>query len=278
MYRKLLAAVNEHVNSEIAARYALAVARAAGAGITFCSVREPFHSDNDAARAREAVDRLLQRAAVMGVAAEPLFESGDPAAKIAAMAADRRIDLVFAATRRKDADRRFFTGTVARRLSLKLPCAVALVRVVHLGRIHPRDILIPLKARIDHVPERARFASLLAQAFDSRLFLFHITRPLRTFFHGEIHLTPLQWEENLPPDIRVFIDHLDRQAVSHEKKLAPGSAGKKIGIEAAARRSDLIVMGASTRSLFTAIFRGSPVERVLRDTPCDLIIFKPGRP
>jgi len=34
-------------------------------------------------------------------------------------------------------------------------------------------------------------------------------------------------------------------------------------------------MGASERSLLSSILKGNPVEEVLRETPCDLIILKP---
>jgi nucleotide-binding universal stress UspA family protein len=35
-------------------------------------------------------------------------------------------------------------------------------------------------------------------------------------------------------------------------------------------------MGASERSLLKSIIRGNPVEEVLRETPCNLIILRPG--
>jgi len=46
-------------------------------------------------------------------------------------------------------------------------------------------------------------------------------------------------------------------------------------VEAALHRSDLIVMGASERSLVQSLIWGNPVEKVLRETPCNLIIFLP---
>ena len=55
----------------------------------------------------------------------------------------------------------------------------------------------------------------------------------------------------------------------------PGAVGKSITIEGAAKRHDLIVMGASQRSLWASFLKGNPVEDVLRQTPCDLIILNP---
>jgi nucleotide-binding universal stress UspA family protein len=63
--------------------------------------------------------------------------------------------------------------------------------------------------------------------------------------------------------------------VPHEKRLIPGKTGRNITTEATAKRFDLVIMGASERSLLSSIFTGNPVEVVLRETPCDLIILKP---
>ena len=273
MYKKVLAAVNEHLNSEVSARYALHLAKETGARIYFCSIAENGLGTKGFHLAEEAVKRLSHSAAELGVKTDCILQTGSPIEQIKKIVAAEGIDIAFAATRREDVEKRFYTRTVSRRLSLSLPCSVAMVRVVHMGRVHPRKILVPLKARIDHIAERAHFAATMARAFDARLSLFHAARPLRRFFHGEIHLTPPEWEIRLPKDIIRFIDDLDRQGVAYDKKLTPGSAGLSITIEAAAKRHDLIIMGSSDRSLLNSLIRGNPVERVLRETVCDLIIL-----
>ena len=277
MYRKILAAVNEQVNSEVAGRYAKHLARAAGAKLILCSVHERGQTETTFELARESAKRLQHAARELGVETETIFESGDAVEKIRSLVRAEGIDIVFAATRREDVQHRYYAGrTTARQLLLHLPCSVALVRVVHMGRISPREILVPLKAHIDHIPGRAYFTSLLAKAFESKVHVFHVTRPLRTFFHGEIHLTPVEWDEKVPADLSRFIGHLDGYGIAHEKRLAPGAAGRTITIEAASRRRDLIVMGASERGVLDFILRGNPVEYVLRETPCNLIVLKPG--
>jgi nucleotide-binding universal stress UspA family protein len=277
MYRKVLAAVNEHVNSEVAARYATHLARAAGAELFFFSVRQPGQTEAAFELAQNAAKRLQHRAREIDIDAECLFETGDPVEKIRAIVLAEGIDLVFTATRREDVMHRIIRGgTTARKLLPGLPCSVALVRVVHMGRTHPRDILVALKEQIDHIPERSEFTALLAKAFEARIHLFHVTIPVKKFFHGEMHLTPVEWEEKIPPDMSRFISHLDGFGVEHENRLSPGKAGKSIAIEAASRRRDLIVMGASERGIIDQLLHRTPVEEVLRETPCNLIILKPG--
>jgi len=276
MYRNILAAINEHVNSEIAARYALSFAKQANARICFCTIGENKGiAGKDFHMAEEAVKRLSSRARELGVPSDCIFKTGDPFVQLSEVSVAENIDLVFAATRHEDVEKRFYARTTAKRLLLSLPCSVALVRVVHMGRIHPQEILVPLKANINHISDRAEFTALLANAFGAKVHLFHVTKPMKKFFRGEIHLTPAEWAEKIPPDISSFIDHIDSHRVVYEKRLITGRTGRTIAIEAAVRRRDLIIMGASERGHLDFRLRGSPVEEVLRDTPCNLIIFKP---
>jgi len=275
IYRRILSAVNEHFNSEITARYAINLAKACVSKLYICFIAERGMPEQRFSRAEDAMKRLFIEAERMGMEVEGIIETGDPVSEIDRIVRHEGIDIVFASTRREDVEKRFYAGTVARNLSLKLPCSVALVRVVHTGRIHPRNILVPLKAKVDHMRERAYFIAKMAECFDSKVFIFHVTRPITKFFHGEVYLTPAQWEKRLPDDISDFIGHIERYNVEFEKRLSPGSAAKSITIEAASKRHDLIIMGASERGLLSSLIKGNPVEDVLRETPCDLIILKP---
>ena len=275
MYRKVLSAVNEHLNSEISARYAMHLARACGAKFYMCFIAEKDISQAGISKAEDAMKRIFIEARDMDIEVEGITESGNPVGEIDNIVRHEGIDIVFASTRRQDVERRFYAGTIARKLSLNLTCSVALVKVVHMGRIQPKRILVPLKARIDHVKERAYFTAKFAQSFNSKVFLFHATKPITRFFHGEMHLTPIEWEKKLPHDILGFTEHLKKYNIEFERRLLPGATARSITIEAASKRHGLIIMGASERSLLTSILRGNPVERVLRETPCNLIILKP---
>lgn len=275
MYRKILTAVNEHLNSEITARYAMNLARVSEAKLYLCFIAEKGLSAITLDRAEESIKRIFIESREMDINVETITETGDPVRKISEIVRHEGVDIVFASTRREDVEKRFYAGTVARRLSVSLPCSVALIRVVHIGRIHPREILVPLKARINHVEERAYFTAKIAQAFGSKVFLFHAPEPISKFFHGEIHFTSLEWEKKLPKDISHFMEHLRRYKIIHTGRSVPGSTGKTITIEAFSKRHDLLIMGASERSLLSSILKGNPVEEVLRNTPCDLIILRP---
>ena len=275
MYNKILAAVNEHLNSEVTARYALHLARACNAKLYICFISEKGMSPHDRRTAEDTVNRLFNEALDLNIETERIAEMGNPVVEIGKIVRHENIGIVFASTRREDIEKRFYTGTIARSLSLKLTCSVALMRIVHSGRVHPKRILAPLKARVDHVTERAAFVTQMARAFESKVFVFHTPKPIEKFFHGEIHLTPPEWEERISHDISHFMEYLKQHDIEHEGRLLPGKTARNITIEAFAKRHDLIIMGASERSLLASLLKGNPVEEVLRETPCELIILKP---
>jgi len=275
MYKKILAAVNEHLNSEVTARYALRLAKDLNSKLYLCFVAEKGMSPHDRRTAEDAVNRLFNETLDLNIQTERIAETGEPVAEIGKIVRHENIGLVFASTRREDIQKRFYTGTIARKLSLKPPCSVALVRVVHSGRIHPKRILVPVKARINHVKERACFTTHMARAFGSKVLVFHTPKPIAKFFHGEIHLTPPEWEERISPDISHFMEYIKQHDIESEGRLLPGSTARNITMEAFAKRHDLIIMGASERSLLASLLKGNPVEEVLRETSCDLIILKP---
>jgi nucleotide-binding universal stress UspA family protein len=226
-------------------------------------------------RAEETIKRLFNEAMNIGIQVEGITETGEPLNEIEKIVHREKVSIVFASTRREDVEKRFYAGTVARSLSLHLPCSVALVRVVHMGRVRPKNILLPLKAKINYIKERTYFIAKMAEGFGSKVFVFHATKPITKFFHGELHLTPVEWGKRLPQDISDVMEYLRKYKIDFEGKLVPGAIGRSITIEAASKRQDLIIMGASERSLLSSLLKGNPVEDVLRETPCDLIILKP---
>ncbi len=274
MYEKILAAVNEFTNSELAARYALALSQSCNAKLFLVFVVQEGIDKNTFRRAELALERLFIDAENRGIEVKSITEKGEPVKNIYNIVRKEHIDLVFTATRREDVSKRFFAKTVARELILKMPCSVAMVRIVRMGRIHPVNILVPLKGIMRDIEERAFFVGKLASGFNSKVTIFHCPEPLTDFFHGKIYLSPAMREKHIPGDIETFTEYLSRHMIINEKRTSYGTISKAITIEAAHKRNDLIIMGASERSLIKSLISGNPVEEVLKETPCDLIVLK----
>ncbi len=275
MYKKVLAAVNEFTNSEVAAHYAIALSESSKAKLLLVFVATEGITKDRFKQAESALERLFMEAKGRGIEVESITEKGDPLKKLHDIVKKDNVDIVFNATRREDVSKRFFVRTLARELMLKLPCSVAMVRVVRMGKIHLKNILVPLKGHMTRIEERACFVAKLAQGFGSDVTLFYSTKPITSYFHGETFLKPSLRERHIPKDVELFTGCLDRYMINHEKRIEYGGISRAITIEAAYRRHDLIIMGASERSLLSSIIRGNPVEEVLRETPCDLIILRP---
>lgn len=275
MYRVVVAAINEHLNSEISARYAMDFAKACGARFYVCFIAGKGMSSHALDAAENALKRTFEHAVQMGLDAVVISETGLPEEKIPAICKREKADILFISTRHEDVKRRFYAGSLAFDLSKRIKCAIAIVRIVHAGRAHPREILVPLKARISRIADRAYFAAKMAEAYRSKIILFHATRPITKFFHGDLYLAPAEWESRRGGDMPEFIERISAHGVTHEGRTRPGAAGRAISMEAAVKRHDLIIMGSSERSFVSRLLRGNPIEHVIAHTPCNLIIFRP---
>jgi nucleotide-binding universal stress UspA family protein len=277
MYHNILAAVNEHSNSEVAARYAIHLARACRARLTLMFVAGPQAGLEAIRPAEAALERLFLEAGANQVEVESLIQKGDPLRQISTVVRQKAMDLVFSATRREDVSRRYFVKTLSRKLMLNLACSVALVRVVHPGKFFPQKILVPFRGRPALQDEKAFFVARLAAAFEAQVTLFHAPESLAGFFRGSIPISPLA-PPPLPPEIEQFNQYLEELHIPSQKRLGYGPPGRAITEAAAIHHDDLIIMGASERRLWESLVGGNPVEQVLRETPCNLIILLPRVP
>jgi nucleotide-binding universal stress UspA family protein len=276
MFNKILVAVNEFTNSEIAARYALALAKSCRSRLFLVFAAEEEIGQSAFRHAEEALGRLFAAAEGMGIEVEISTVKGAPFKTISNVVREHDIDLVFTATRREDIQKRFYVRTHAREFMMKLPCSVAMVRVVEMGRTHPRNILVPLKGHVSQV-EKAYFTAKLAQGLNAHTTLLHLPGPITGLFRSQGQESYSGPEKHTAKGVEDFISRLEQYKVQHERRTAHGSVARSITTEAAFRKNDLIIMGASERGLFKSLLSGNPVEEVLRETPCNLIVFRPGK-
>jgi len=116
MYRKVLAAVNEHLNSEVAA--ATPCTWPGPQGQTLPLLCPAAGTDGGGLRARPGRSPAPPAPCTeIDIDAECLFETGDPVEKIRAIVLAEGIDLVFTATRREDVKHRIIRGGTTARSS-----------------------------------------------------------------------------------------------------------------------------------------------------------------
>jgi nucleotide-binding universal stress UspA family protein len=200
------------------------------------------------------------------------MERGDVVQTLNTLVHTHDIDVVMTASRRHDAEERYFLRTVPQRLMSVLGCALIIVRVVHLGLLaHPRQILVPVLGGVFDHAERAYVVSQLAAHFHAKLIVFHTLEEARRRGQAVPH-------EAGARQVRAFVDRLREAGTEPEVRIVTGPlVGEAIMQEAARHRHDLIIMGASQRSLFSTWRRGNPVEDVMRRTVCDLFVCRSHR-
>jgi nucleotide-binding universal stress UspA family protein len=272
MYQRILAAVDESFNAHAAARYALALAQACGATFFVAGVLTPTMTGTEEGAMAQSAGSLVSTAEARGVPAHLLMERGDVVQTLDALARTHDIDVVMTASRRHDVEQRYFLRTVPQRLMAMLDCSLIIVRVVHLGLLaHPRQILVPiLGGAFDHT-ERVYLVSQLAAYFHAELIVFHALEEVRRRGQAVPQAAGAR-------RVGTFVERLRGAGMEPQVRIVTGPlVGEAIMQEAARHRHDLIIMGASQRSLFTKWRRGDPVEEVMRRTPCDLFVCRSRR-
>jgi nucleotide-binding universal stress UspA family protein len=274
MFQRILMAVDGSFHAEAAARYAGGIARASGADLWILHAVPPNESATVLKRAQASLLRIFTEAQTRGGTVSLVAESGDPTTVIPECAARERVDLVVLAVRGAGSHT---VGPILPRLKM----AALLVRVAHPGRLAvPREILLPIRggSKTTVVRARATLAALLARAFDARVYVFHVRKPIARFFHGKVLLEPHDLESAAAREVQEYVEVLLEHAVRPATRVVHAPKIRQaITHEAAARRHDLILLGASERAGIRRLAGGSPVEAVLRDAPCDVMIFRPAR-
>ncbi len=274
MFQRILMAVDGSFHAEAAARYAGGIARASGADLRILHAVSPNESAAVLKRAQASLLRIFTEAQTCGGTVSLVTETGAPTTAIPEYAAREQIDLVVLAVRGAGSHT---VGPILPRLKT----AVLLVRVAHPGKLAmPREILMPIRGGSAGATARARatLAALLARAFGARVYVFHVRKPIARFFHGKVLLEPHDLESAAAREVQEYVEVLLEHAVRPATRVVHAPKIRHaITLEAAARRHDLILLGASERGGIRRLVGGSPVETVLRDAPCDVMIFRPAR-
>lgn len=273
-------AVDGSYNAEAASRYALAIAKAYQARFFLAFVVTEETKRASLRSAQESVDRILAEAQGLHLPFQAITQTGKVVPILRNIVEKEGIDLALFATRHKDTKGGFFVQTVAQSLTLSLPCPVVIVRNVQPGRMaHPRHILIPLTYEYNSgLDEQAAFAAGLINHFRAKAVLFHVHNPLSYF--GLVRGSATTGEKGAPlsDNLEVFLSILKKNGVLPEIRVVRSARpGRAIYMEAAAQKHDLILMGATQRSFLKRVTEGNPVEEMLRETPCDLMIHRPSR-
>jgi|GEM_PF-1264384 len=279
-YRHILMLVDGSFNAEAAGRYALLLAQACEARLLLLGVVEGTGPPSEAIGIEASLERLAGQGRERGVAVEPYLRRGEFIAVVRELTTRQGVDAVLAAARHADARRRFFVATAGSRLMAALDLSVIVVRVVNPGRLgRPHRFLVPLRGGDARwFPEKAYLVGRLARACQARVEILHVRRVRKRYFPWAVGLAPGTLESAADRQVGGFEDLLKTQGVTPGRRVVAAPAvAPAILTEAAAHHHDLIIAGATAQDWRARLLSESPIETLMSQTLCDLMVLRPGR-
>lgn len=187
--------------------------------------------------------------------------------------------LLVCGTRYKPSRRSFLSGSVAEKLLRMHQCPILALRVVQPGLLgNPHDLLLPLAGHLDGF----RRVWPIFRRFLPQLEIVHLFRALPVHHLRQPHLTPTR-ERLLRRIGRTHLDGitasieqlLEKRAFRIDQRVMISSDWpNEILIQACRLKIQLLLVGVSERSLAHRVIHGAGLERILRETPCDVGIYR----
>jgi nucleotide-binding universal stress UspA family protein len=240
------------------------------------------HDDAPAADLPGRMARIEEECRVLGVGFEAELErrrSADVAGRLLELVPPGGATTLICGTRARPRNLALLSGTVSARLLAAGRFCVVALRVVHPGVLgQPGRVLLPLAGH----PRGAAHALSLLRLVGTDLSRLHVL-----FVREVSRLFPLDRDREaldalLAPG-QAFVARVEDEL---RTGLAPlqceidssvvfsDDPAREIVVQAVRRRARLIGLGASARTRAGEILRGSPIERILRDAPCDVAVYR----
>jgi nucleotide-binding universal stress UspA family protein len=140
---------------------------------------------------------------------------------------------------------------------------LAIMRIVAMVKPHPTHILVPFGTVVSDKEHRLAFITLLAKSFQSQVTLFCLSTERSV--------------KAMPDGATRFREKLQQQQITVLERHGSGDIAETIGVEAITRHNDLIVLGATERGVLHKAIYGNPAADIMRQPPCNTILFRPAR-
>lgn len=267
------------LHAEWVGRYAVRLARASGMGLEVVHVDDGTLSEG-ALESRFA--HLREVADASGVEVSLRYLSGSRADVAAVLDAEIPTDpgrILVAGLRGRKSRRGLLHGTVAEKLLRSTRHDVLAIRIVSPSLLgHARHILFAL-SQAPHVASRAApYLHLFAPELTRLSLLTVVSPPLGRLSRPTgsdlrvLHARGLDCLQQAEDELRAALVPFEIPCDSHVSM--SGDWPAEITRFAGAARAELVLVGATERTLTRQVVFGNPLERVLADAVCDVAIFR----
>lgn len=218
---------------------------------------------------------------------EPIVKVGHTADEIAALASERKMDLVITATHGRSGLKRMLLGSVTERLMHTLACPLLAVR--RSGK--PEELKPGRPVNLKRILVGCDFSSdselafdyglSLAQEFESELHLVHVIEPMayENLTKRAAPAAESGFEEDLRLQLKEAMDDMipddARSWCKPVTTLVAGRADEELTKYALVNKMDLIVLGVRGQRLVEKLFIGSTTDRVTRQAHCPVLSVQP---
>ena len=299
---RILCPTDLTLNSDQAVGYALALARAYGAKITFCYCASRNEIATVAAIQKSEVEYALANGRIRELFAGSilhflpakefaelpwegvLLRSDDVGDAISNAAAEYGADVIVMRSRRRP-HRAAILGSTAESVCRTAPCSVFVTHsderdwVTKGTDINLQRVLVPYDFS-DYSELALNYALSFAQQYQAELHLLHVLPP-HTMNQPEVAWVPMSSESSYHNAARRL-----QKAVPAETHLwcrvkhavAEGYPYREVLNYAEKHEIDLISIGAHGAGFGIRALFGSNVDRVLRQSPCPVLVARPLKP
>jgi len=237
MYKKILAEIDERLTAESVARYALKFAKISNASLYLCFIHK---KEAKFEKAEAALKRVFLEAEKSNIKVECIIKEGERLEELKEIIKKEKIDIAFIPAND-------FKQTT------KLPCSVAMVKIINMGKLSPKRILFILKGKVNYLKEKASFIENLSK-----------------IFHAKVYINYFGKDES----IEKLFSILKKHEIKIETKVFPKFSLKTATFQALSKKADLLVV-EHEKGGFLRILKPDFLTKLIENPPCNLIIFKP---
>jgi len=258
-YRTIIAVINEHSGSTVTACYAIALAASCKARLVLYAAHTENTSEAVLLHTEQHQDHLFTAALDHDLPVTRITEVGLITRLLPKRVLAEEADLVFYPLLPDERYGATLQQQAVHHLLRSIKADLAIMRIMHMGKPHPRHILVPLGGATSDHKQRVAFLAALGKCFHAQITLFH--RPAN--------------QQQVPPEafatMRTTLRHHHLNVL---ERSANGPIAKAITLEAISHHHDLIVVGASERTILWRLFFGNPAGDLLHRPPCNVILFR----
>lgn len=220
-------------------------------------------------------ERLLPKPENHKIKATPMLKYGNIFDQIVSVSEDENVNVIIIGNDFPDDDHEFGINMLAEKLIRKAQKPVWVHRVD--ATITPKEILCPVD--FSEASERALNNALkITRIFDSKLNIINVYEPLENMYSPRFKIDTTEENEKRKIEnkkmFEAFLTKFNFTGIDYQTELISGDAYKKISDYIIDKNIDLLLIGATGKTMLSRILLGSLTEQIARDLPCSMISSK----